>query len=107
MVLGAGVLLGQCVVSGLKFGAGKNAWRFGDIDKTRRQELSKQIAERIREAIADGAWRQGERLPGSCEIARRYGVTEWTVRAALRVLVAEDVVRRGPATVGYFVRGGP
>lgn len=95
-------------MSGLEFNATKNAWRFGDIDKTRTRERSQQIAEKIRQAITEGVWRQGERLPHSSEIARRYGVHQATVQAAMSALVNEGVVRRGlspTTTIGYFVRG--
>jgi GntR family transcriptional regulator len=88
----------------MEFMATVNAWRLGDIDMGRKEKAS-QIADRIREAIAEGIWRPADRLPSAGEIARRYGVSRITVVAALHALDDEGVVRLAvPVHHGYFVR---
>lgn len=64
-----------------------------------------QIAERLREAITDGSYQQGERLPGINALARYYKVGAHISYEALLLLQHEGlarVVRRH----GTFVRGG-
>jgi DNA-binding GntR family transcriptional regulator len=89
----------------MNFLDGRSAWRFGDIDLSRK-EKAPQIADRIREAIAEGPWLQGQRLPSVGEIARRYGVAKSTVVVALRQVENDGLVRQAdPVHLGYFVRG--
>jgi GntR family transcriptional repressor for pyruvate dehydrogenase complex len=66
--------------------------------------ISKQIAEQLREAIVNGKFKIGERLPTEDELAQRYGVSRPSVREALKRLAAQNLVRakRGP-TGGNFV----
>lgn len=66
--------------------------------------LSKQIAEQLREAIVNGQFKIGERLPTEDELAQRFGVSRPSVREALKRLAAQNLVRakRGP-TGGNFV----
>lgn len=64
-----------------------------------------QIADRIREAIAGGTWRQGQQLPGTGPISRHFRVSHSTVHRAVLLLSDEGVVR-SVRTVGTFVRGG-
>jgi len=68
------------------------------------ESLPKQIARRIRQAIADGRLRADDRLPGEEELANRYGVSRPTIREALKRLAAQHLIRsrRGPAG-GTFV----
>lgn len=51
------------------------------------------IADRVREAIAEGRWQQGKQLPSVWAIARRYGVAAETAHRAVGVLETEGVVR--------------
>ena len=69
-----------------------------------KSSISKQIAEQLREAIVDGRFKIGERLPTEDELAQRYGVSRPSVREALKRLAAQNLVRarRGP-TGGNFV----
>ncbi|MBA2443032.1 MAG: FadR family transcriptional regulator [Rubrobacter sp.] len=62
-----------------------------------------QIALRIREAIASGELKVGERLPPEAELARQFGVSRPTVREALKVLEALNVLESstGPAGGTY------
>jgi GntR family transcriptional repressor for pyruvate dehydrogenase complex len=66
--------------------------------------VSKQIAERLREAILEGRLKVGERLPTEEELAQRYGVSRASIREALKRLAAQSLIyaRRGP-TGGNFV----
>ena len=64
------------------------------------------IAGTIRQEIAAGHYRAGERLPTEADLAARFGVNRHTVRRALADLAQEGVVyaRRG---AGVFVRQSP
>ena len=65
----------------------------------------KQIVARIREAISAGELRSGDRLPPETDLARQLGVSRPTVREALKVLEALNVLESstGP-TGGTFVK---
>jgi periplasmic divalent cation tolerance protein len=65
-----------------------------------------QVAEAIREAIADGYYRQGDPLPSRAHLAEHFSVAPMTVQNALRVLRDEGVIvsRQGS---GVFVRTVP
>ena len=69
-----------------------------------KSSISKQIAEQLREAIVNGQFKIGDRLPTEDELAQRYGVSRPSVREALKRLAAQNLVRarRGP-TGGNFV----
>ncbi|MBU7598701.1 GntR family transcriptional regulator [Streptomyces sp. P38-E01] len=56
---------------------------------TRRHE---QIAEALREAIADGRHPVGGALPSEAELAERHGVSRGTVRQAVSALQAEGMI---------------
>lgn len=66
--------------------------------------LSRQIADKIRQAILDGDLKADERLPTEDELAGRFQVSRPTIREALKRLAAQNLVRsrRGP-TGGTFV----
>ncbi len=66
--------------------------------------LSRQIADKIREAIISGDLKADERLPTEDELASRFQVSRPTIREALKRLAAQNLVRsrRGPAG-GTFV----
>jgi GntR family transcriptional regulator, transcriptional repressor for pyruvate dehydrogenase complex len=56
--------------------------------------------ERIRQLIASGQWRPGDRLPPEAELSQQLGVSRSSTREAVRALVAARVldVRRGDGT---------
>lgn len=56
----------------------------------------------LREGIASGHWRPGERLPSESELTERFGVSRMTVNRALRELHQEGMVERVQG-VGSFV----
>lgn len=64
------------------------------------------IARTLREEIADGNYRPGDRLPTEADLSARFGVNRHTVRHALSGLSAEGLVhsRRG---AGVFVAARP
>ncbi|MES9875925.1 MAG: FadR/GntR family transcriptional regulator [Candidatus Sedimenticola sp. PURPLELP] len=66
--------------------------------------LSRQIADKIREAILAGSLQADDRLPTEEELAAKFEVSRPTIREALKRLAAQNLVRsrRGP-TGGTFV----
>ena len=50
-----------------------------------------QLARSIRERIAGGEYRPGDRLPSEAELCASYGVSPMTVRRAIAELVREDI----------------
>lgn len=66
------------------------------------------IGERILEAIQQGGFPIGSRLPGEVELARQFGVSRPSVREALAALQFAGYIesRRGSASVVVSVDGG-
>ena len=62
-----------------------------------------QLAERLKEEIARGEYRGGERIPGENELAQRYGMSRQTVRQALSLLEQEFLIERRQGS-GTYVR---
>ena len=56
----------------------------------------------LREGIASGRWRPGERLPSEAELTEAFGLSRMTVNRALRELHQEGLVERVQG-VGSFV----
>jgi DNA-binding GntR family transcriptional regulator len=63
-----------------------------------------QLADELRDAIAAGKLRPGERLPSNRELAEREGIAAMTVQRAVSVLREEGLVFSAPGR-GVFVRG--
>lgn len=63
----------------------------------------RRIADALKQAIAEGEFRPGDRLPGENELMDRHGVARMTARQALGVLTSEGLAdaRKG---AGVFVR---
>ena len=74
--------------------------------KPRRTPVWKAIAAALRDDIAEGRYRPGDRLPSEAVLAERFGVNRHTLRHAVQALVAEKLVRtrRG---AGAFVMAQP
>lgn len=72
------------------------------IDPTR--NITRQIADNIRESIIAGQLAVDERLPTEDEMSERFGVSVPTIREALKRLAAQHLIRskRGPGG-GVFV----
>lgn len=60
-----------------------------------------QIAARLRHLVLSGALRHGERLPSELALAAEFGVSRATVREAVRMLAAQELV-----TPAKGARGG-
>jgi len=52
-----------------------------------------QIAEQIRDMIFRGSLVRGDKLPSEAELAASFGVSRTTVREALRLLAAQNLIR--------------
>lgn len=74
-----------------------------------RSGLPRQVADLIRTAILDGRLKVDERLPTEEELAQRFGISRPTVREALKVLAAQNLIRarRGPAGGTFVCRPDP
>lgn len=59
-----------------------------------------QVADQLRELIIGGELTAGSRLPIETELAREFGVSRPTVREALRVLAAQNLIRTTKGTAG-------
>lgn len=65
-----------------------------------------QILQALRTRLAGGEWRPGDQIPTDEELMQHFGVSRFTVRAALDVLVADGVIKRYRRR-GSFVIGRP
>jgi DNA-binding FadR family transcriptional regulator len=52
-----------------------------------------QVYDQLKDMILSGRLAEGERLPNETELSERFGVSRSTIREALRLLVAENLVR--------------
>jgi GntR family transcriptional regulator len=58
------------------------------------QPLYRQIKARLTERLSAGEWRPGEPIPSEIELARRFRVSQGTVRKAVGELAGENVLVR-------------
>lgn len=68
--------------------------------------MHRQLAQQLRGAIARGAYKPGDRLPGEPELAEKHGVSRITARQAVMHLVRDKLVVRRQGK-GTFVAGPP
>lgn len=61
-----------------------------------------QLADILRERIADGTYRPGEKIPPLLDLQAEFGLSSMTVRRGVRVLVGEGLLNRVPGR-GTFV----
>ena len=69
-----------------------------------REPLYQQVARNVRNQIQAGALRHGEVLPSTNELAEQWGVSDFTVTEAMKVLAAEGLViskSRSKRTVNF------
>jgi GntR family transcriptional repressor for pyruvate dehydrogenase complex len=59
-----------------------------------------QVEKQIRDAILQGDFSQGDKLPPETELAQRFGVSRPTVREALGSLVQAGLIRKIPGVAG-------
>ena len=64
------------------------------------QPLYQQIKALITQSLISGEWEPGDAIPSEMEFARRFGVSQGTVRKAIDELAAENIVvrRQGKGT---------
>lgn len=76
------------------------------IDPGSDRPVFKQIADELRQAIVNGEYVEGDRLPSESDLTKRFQVARMTVRSALGILAAEGltVAEHGR---GVFVRMRP
>src|SRR5688500_2905478 len=65
-----------------------------------------QLADLLREKIAEGSYRPGDSLPSEAELGAAYGLSRTAIRQALSLLVAEGLVQKEKGR-GSFVRQSP
>jgi GntR family transcriptional regulator/MocR family aminotransferase len=76
------------------------------LDTTRRETLTEQLVEQIRDAIRKGRIAGGARLPSSRNLADQLGISRNTVVRAYESLILEGHVEARPAS-GVFVADEP
>jgi GntR family transcriptional repressor for pyruvate dehydrogenase complex len=59
-----------------------------------------QVEQQLREAILEGHFAQGDKLPPETELASQFGVSRPTVREALGALVSAGLIRKIPGVSG-------
>ncbi|UUU19744.1 FadR family transcriptional regulator [Streptomyces europaeiscabiei] len=75
----------------------------GAAEKFRARQVTRprdQVEQQIREAILEGRFAQGEKLPPETELAKQFGVSRPTVREALGALVSGGLIRKIPGMAG-------
>ncbi len=65
--------------------------------------LYRQVADRLRAGITDRSWPVGQPLPIEAELARSFGVSLITIRAALRDLEDDGLIRKRPAKTALVI----
>jgi DNA-binding GntR family transcriptional regulator len=63
------------------------------IDRTSFEPPYKQLGDHLREGIATGVYRVGQRLPSEAELCGRYGVSRMTARRAIGELVSRGLAQ--------------
>ena len=56
--------------------------------------LYKQVEQRILQCLSEGEWKAGEQLPTEGQLAERFGVAVFTIRAGIGELVAANILVR-------------
>ena len=89
----------------------KNSVLKSDIDRTSPEPFYLQLTRIVEDAIDNGVFGVGDRLPGESELCRRYELARSTVRETLRALEARKrikvVPRRGAFVIdpdGFVIR---
>lgn len=62
----------------------------------RPESLQAQVARQIRNQVAAGVLRDGQRLPGTRELAAQWNVSVFTINEAMKILAAENVITNKP-----------
>jgi DNA-binding GntR family transcriptional regulator len=64
------------------------------IDRSSFEPPYKQLGDHLRQGIATGIYRVGQRLPSESELCRKYGVSRMTARRAISELVSRGLAER-------------
>ncbi|MDX3226680.1 GntR family transcriptional regulator [Streptomyces sp. ME19-01-6] len=78
----------------------------GALDPTSDRAVFRQIADRLREVIDKGRFKEGDKLPSETELVEHFGVSRMTVRNALALLQQEGLAVSEHGK-GVFVRPRP
>ncbi|MFI8984929.1 GntR family transcriptional regulator [Streptomyces antimycoticus] len=78
----------------------------GALDPTSDRAVFRQIADRLREAIDKGRFKEGDKLPSETELVEHFGVSRMTVRNALALLQQEGLAVSEHGK-GVFIRPRP
>ncbi len=73
------------------------------IKKIQKVRIGDQVFEQLKQMIADGEWKPGDRLPSETELASQFGISRVTVRQALQRLSALSLIETRLGE-GSFVR---
>ncbi|WP_029050137.1 FadR/GntR family transcriptional regulator [Cupriavidus sp. amp6] len=75
--------------------------------RVRTRRAFEAVSDQIRQQLATGDLRPGDRLPGELQLAEQFNVSRSAVREALRSLEAASVVEaRTGINGGFFIRSG-
>jgi len=72
----------------------------GGVSVRRVRKAFEQVADQLRELIVSGSLLPGERLPTEAELGTEFGVSRATVREALRLLAAHNLIRTAKGVGG-------
>lgn len=72
----------------------------GTVPVRRVRKAYEQVADQLRELIMGGELSPGARLPNEAVLAREFGVSRATIREALRVLAAQNLLRTAKGAGG-------
>lgn len=64
------------------------------LDVSGPDPLYKQVGDRILQCLAEGEWKPGEQLPTESQLADRFGVAVFTIRAGISDLVSANILVR-------------
>lgn len=70
------------------------------------EPLYKQVEKRILQCLAAGEWRPGDRIPTEPQLAERFGVAVFTIRAGISELVASGILVRRQGKGTFVARHG-
>lgn len=74
-----------------------------DLTPIERNPLARNVAARLIELIVNGTWKAGDRIPSERELAEKLGISRTTVRDAIRILAAMELVEKQAAR-GTFIK---
>src|SRR5688572_14610888 len=84
---------------------GRVAEDIGVFQRVSTGRISEEIVEQVKLAIREGRLEPGDRLPSERELTTQFGVSRMSVRDALRILEAGDLIEiRVGARGGAFVK---